>query len=355
MAVKRDKHGRWGYDLYLYDPLTGKKSRRVRCFEFTEKSDAEADEALLKVHSHNLKLGLVAAARAKKTLSELVSARLADGAGTREKAVLNRWLEMVGDKDVEQIGTPDIKRYVDRRSVQVADSTVKREVGFISALLHGSGNYFAELSQWKVPKIYRPKVVEGGRQNVVPREVLARMLAYLTRPQAPNEPNVCYRGRTRVASQLRFLASTGCRPKEMFKLRWDDIDWQHGQVRILKSKNGKTRWVPMTRTVREVLEQRRQAGESARYVFSRNGKSRHADYDYVNEAREKLGVEFEMYDLRHTKASELIAAGMPLTEVAALLGHSVEILSEHYSHLLADSRRRMVEKLEELDGLSPLE
>ena len=40
-------------------------------------------------------------------------------------------------------------------------------------------------------------------------------------------------------------------------------------------------------------------------------------------ARKKAGVSFTLYDLRHTFASRLLAAGIPLVEVAAWMGHSL--------------------------------
>jgi integrase len=45
--------------------------------------------------------------------------------------------------------------------------------------------------------------------------------------------------------------------------------------------------------------------------------------DVVEPARDKAGVTFTLYDARHTFVSTLIAAGVPLPEVAAYSGHSV--------------------------------
>ena len=45
--------------------------------------------------------------------------------------------------------------------------------------------------------------------------------------------------------------------------------------------------------------------------------------DVIQPAREALGVSFTLYDARHTFVSTLMAAGVPLPEVAAYSGHSV--------------------------------
>ena len=38
-------------------------------------------------------------------------------------------------------------------------------------------------------------------------------------------------------------------------------------------------------------------------------------------AQQQAGVAFSLYDLRHTFASRLLAAGIPLVEVSAWMGH----------------------------------
>lgn len=45
------------------------------------------------------------------------------------------------------------------------------------------------------------------------------------------------------------------------------------------------------------------------------------------------------YDLRHTHASVLLTAGVPIHEVAERMGHSVEVLLRMYAHVLRNRRR----------------
>ena len=45
--------------------------------------------------------------------------------------------------------------------------------------------------------------------------------------------------------------------------------------------------------------------------------------DVIEPAREVAGIAFTLYDARHTFVSTLMAAGVPLPEVAAYSGHSV--------------------------------
>ena len=50
------------------------------------------------------------------------------------------------------------------------------------------------------------------------------------------------------------------------------------------------------------------------------------------------GVKAVPYELRHTAASGLIYEGRPLPEIAAIMGHSIEMLLSNYTHLIEDAR-----------------
>ncbi|WP_248842809.1 tyrosine-type recombinase/integrase [Lysobacter antibioticus] len=64
-----------------------------------------------------------------------------------------------------------------------------------------------------------------------------------------------------------------------------------------------------------------------------------------NQAREKLGIDCRWHDLRHTCASWLVQAGVPLHTVAEILGHSSMAVTKRYVHLapkhLADAMAKL--------------
>src|SRR5215218_2652627 len=70
-------------------------------------------------------------------------------------------------------------------------------------------------------------------------------------------------------------------------------------------------------------------------------------------ARKKAGVSFTLYDLRHTFASRLLAAGIPVVEVAAWMGHSlraggaeVNTTTRMYAHATGEHRAAALAELE---------
>ncbi len=60
-----------------------------------------------------------------------------------------------------------------------------------------------------------------------------------------------------------------------------------------------------------------------------------------------------MYDLRHTYATLLLAGGVPITYVAAQLGHAKPTTTlAHYAHWITSGSERLVDVLDEAGGSS---
>ena len=57
-------------------------------------------------------------------------------------------------------------------------------------------------------------------------------------------------------------------------------------------------------------------------------------------------ADFRIHDLRHTAASWLVTAGVPLLEVSQLLGHKSITQTQRYAHLAPESTRKVVQILE---------
>jgi len=128
------------------------------------------------------------------------------------------------------------------------------------------------------------------------------------------------------------------------------------------SKTG-TRAIPLSEAARTVLEaqreQRKRVGrESSQlvpFVFVQDDGT-----DYTSEERRRhisetaraaakaagLGAGVGFHVLRHSAASFMVQAGVPLYEVQKVLGHSSPVLTQRYSHLQPDHLRRAVRALD---------
>ncbi|HBO2782918.1 TPA: site-specific integrase [Pseudomonas aeruginosa] len=144
--------------------------------------------------------------------------------------------------------------------------------------------------------------------------------------------------------------NTGMRRGEVFNLTWTDIDLKNKLITVEgdTSKSGQTRHIPMNKeTVATIEGWRKQHPRNSGYVFpGKDGKR----LDNVKKSWDGLlklaRIEsFRWHDLRHTFASKLVMAGVPLNTVRDLLGHSDLAMTLRYAHLAPDSKAAAVELL----------
>lgn len=82
-------------------------------------------------------------------------------------------------------------------------------------------------------------------------------------------------------------------------------------------------------------------------------KQPNSEYIFNNDHRNKFLTaiekakiaDFKFHDLRHTFASYLVMAGVPLNTIRELLGHSTINMVLRYSHLTPDHKSDSMEKL----------
>jgi integrase len=177
--------------------------------------------------------------------------------------------------------------------------------------------------------------------------------------------------------------TTGFRRGEALGLRWRDVDWtratlsvqqqvviRHGAPAISEPKSrAARRTIEVDPVTLEYLEghHEKQAHirKEARYwqsmdlVFCTslgtpiNPANLYRQFaPIVKEAGVYAGL--SIHDCRHSHATHLIMAGVPITEVSRRLGHSkVSITVDVYGHLLSDRESRVTSSIQEMLFPSP--
>jgi len=151
-----------------------------------------------------------------------------------------------------------------------------------------------------------------------------------------------------------LILDTGLRSgRKALALKWEDIDFSDEAIWIRKSKTlAGIRNVPMSsRCKTELQKWRTKRGiEFSGYVLA-NPEQPETNLRDVRrawpDALKAAGLEyFWLYDLRHTFASRLTAAGVSPIFVAQIMGHSNSSILQTYAKAIDEFRRSAISKLE---------
>lgn len=140
---------------------------------------------------------------------------------------------------------------------------------------------------------------------------------------------------------------TGARYGELVRLQVRDVDLANGTVFVAESKSGKPRHIVLTTEAQAWFGSLVRNKEPQALLFQRDGIERRKRHDHANEWQHGdanrlmrtacLEASLEaltFHELRHTYASGLVNAGIPLAYIAAQLGHAdTRMVEKHYGHL----------------------
>lgn len=146
---------------------------------------------------------------------------------------------------------------------------------------------------------------------------------------------------------ILLLAHTGMRRSELFHLRWRDVDLEMKRITIRPSeefttKNRRPRVIPLSRTLDNHLRELR--GKPSDLVCRpyEDIQTYRKNFKKILKAIELKGT---LHDLRHTFASHLAMAGVPIPAIAELLGHQDIKTTMIYAHLAPEIHRAAIDKL----------
>jgi integrase len=141
----------------------------------------------------------------------------------------------------------------------------------------------------------------------------------------------------------KALLFTGCRVGELLKCRYRDLnlDSDTPTLKVVQenSKNGRSRYVPLSKEALKIIGQLPSKGQSE-YLFtnSRNGERLQSIDKVWQRLRLQAGLpQLRLHDLRHNFASFLVNSGESLYTVQRILGHQSPDQSTRYAHLSGSS------------------
>lgn len=241
------------------------------------------------------------------------------------------YLSPFASRTPEEVSTTD----VDRLRLQITSSgksqqTAKNVLELFRRIINfGVKKGFCH---WQDPSrlhFEMPKV-NNQRTEMLTKEQREKLLV-----AAAADPN-------RKAANIVLLAYlTGMRRMEIFRLKWEHIDWEQGFIRIVGegqsgAKSGKDEIIPLSEAVCAFLGSIERS--ESPYVFpGRDGVSQLTDINkQVNRIKRAAGLDKDfrpLHGLRHTFASVAVSNGVPLSIVQKLLTHKSPQLTQRYAHL----------------------
>jgi integrase len=109
---------------------------------------------------------------------------------------------------------------------------------------------------------------------------------------------------------------TAMRRGEILGLRWEHIDWKNKRALLPLTKNGRSRWVPLSAKALQHLED---APRSSELVFPVTDIAVRQAWDRL--LRRALIRDLTFHDLRHESLSQKFQSGLNITEVMSISGH----------------------------------
>ncbi len=156
---------------------------------------------------------------------------------------------------------------------------------------------------------------------------------------------------------VRAALATGMRSSEISTLRRSQVDLQRRIVRLVKTKNGDARTVPLTLEAKKIFEEA--LANPVRPIdcdlvfFGEPGKDKKTRKPYAFNKifgtikKEHGFADLHFHDLRHEAVSRLVEAGLSDQKVSAISGHKSMQMLKRYTHLRAE------DLIDELDALLP--
>ena len=231
-----------------------------------------------------------------------------------------------GDLLPSHVSNNLLKEYVTHRGVK--DGTILREIGTLKAALH-----YAEGNRWieRQPQFIMPVKSPPPRDVWLKREEVAMLIEKAKSPH--------------IKLFIKIAVSTAARSGAILDLKWDQLDLENRIIDFGRGFGNKRRSVvPMNDDVYEAIIEAKELAQTD-HVIEYNGRTTRAIKQAFSRLCEACGIKASPHVLRHTAATWMVMASVPLAEVARLLGDSEKTVETVYGKHSPDYLRRAVDSL----------
>jgi len=249
----------------------------------------------------------------------------------------------LADKRLDEISAFDLERVKhDLAKEGRAPATVKHVLVLIRQIYNKAAAWGMHKGGNPVKAVKMP-AVQNQKTRFLSHQEAAVLLEALAAMQTPT-----------LHDMALLSLQTGMRAGEIFNLRGYDLDFENDLIRISDPKNKSTRHAYMTAAVKAMLRRRMLKNPGDLVFPDRNGKKMQGISQRFRLIVKKLGFndgitdrrqQITFHSLRHSFASWLALQGESLITIRDLLGHKTTAMTERYSHLISDHKRKAAVRL----------
>jgi integrase len=272
------------------------------------------------------------------------------GVTMAESAIRAHILPAFGPRPVASIKTKEISDWLDRvatKPARLRTSRFSKTLNLRAAPKSGdekrarraTANRILSVLKAILNRAYRAGAVadDSPWRKVKPFEKADEArIRYLTDAESVRLVNACPAD---LRALVRAALLTGARWGELTSLRASDVKLSHASMYVAESKSGRPRHIPLNPEGRELFTAHVAGKASDDLVFTRGDGGQWGHNHHVRALNAackvaKIRPAISFHELRHTYASHLAQAGVPLLTISRLLGHSdTRITARHYAHL----------------------
>jgi len=262
--------------------------------------------------------------------SEYFKSRPVNKAKSIDKGRYEKYLEPHFESKVpKEVLSLDIKRVQSKLEKSLSPQTVKHVLNLFTWIINfGVKNNLCEGISFHIKK---PSVNNLTTEDLSGSQIQALLKAIEA------DDNI------QIKNLMKMALYTGMRRGELFKLKWDHVDFERGFIHIKDPKGGPDQVIPLNDAARDVLESHPKSNSP--YIFPGDkGKQRVSCQAGVNKIKTAAGLPSKfrpMHGLRHVYASILASSGeVDMYHLQRLLTHKDPRMTQRYAHLRDDTLKR---------------
>ena len=313
--VKEEKAGRQFADdmtparasLYRAERIEGKRSSRKERRELEEQKKAE------EASKYTIDL----------LWNEYKKSRSPGKSLSIDASRYEKYIKTVFEKkEPYELVRSDVDQLRNKLAKRLSPQTVKHVLNLLTWIINfGVKNNLCQGISFHIQK---PTVNNQRTEDLTP-EQLKKLLDAIEK-----DTNI------QVANMMKLALFTGMRRGELFKLKWNDIDFDRGFIRIRDPKGGQDALIPMNDTAHKLLKSHPRLNSD--YVFpGKNGNQRTNVRHSVNKIKKEADLPDDfrpLHGLRHVYASMLASSGkVDMYTLQKLLTHKSPLMTQRYAHL----------------------